>query len=199
MPNWDADSPRLRQNLESVLESVRDDARARTVPSLEDARRWQRETMAGLIVPDPRYVGQFRGEPGIRKVEVTIGGVAGTPARQVSSELRKFESTLQSVAAALDAKYAAGAELDADGLAAAIDLAAWAHAEWVRIHPFANGNGRTARLWANYLLMRYGIPPAVRLRPRPDGGYAAASSRAMSGDWKLTAVVFHRLVQDAAS
>jgi hypothetical protein len=27
-------------------------------------------------------------------------------------------------------------------------LAAILHGEWVRIHPFANGNGRTARLWA---------------------------------------------------
>ena len=45
--------------------------------------------------------------------------------------------------------------------------------------------------------MRYGIPPAVTLRPRPDGGYAAACVSAMSGDWKPTAVVFHKMVRDA--
>ena len=58
------------------------------------------------------------------------------------------------------------------------DLAGGAHAEWVRIHPFANGNGRTARLWANYLLVRYGLIPVVRLRPRPEGGYGWATVRA---------------------
>jgi hypothetical protein len=67
-----------------------------------------------------------------------------------------------------------------DQLAAIVDLCAWAHAEWVRIHPFANGNGRTARLWANCLAMRYGLPPFIRLRPRPNSGYAAAA-KAMHG------------------
>ncbi|MBI3490264.1 MAG: Fic family protein [Acidobacteria bacterium] len=75
-----------------------------------------------------------------------------------------------------------GVDLDTDGLAAVIDLAAWAHAEWVRIHPFANGNGRTARVWANWIFVRYGFPPAVRLRPRPESGYGAACARAMATD-----------------
>lgn len=75
-----------------------------------------------------------------------------------------------------------------------IDLAAWAHAEWVRIHPLGNGNGRTARIWANALLMRYGVPPVIRLRPRPDSGYAEAGTAAMHGDWRPTAALFRRLI-----
>ena len=70
------------------------------------------------------------------------------------------------------------------------------HAEWVRIHPFANGNGRTAQLWANNIALRYGVPPFIRLRPRPNSGYAAAGDKAMQGDWKPTAVVFRRLLDD---
>lgn len=58
-------------------------------------------------------------------------------------------------------------EPNADQTAAIVAVYAWAHAEWVRIHPFANGNGRTARLWANSLAMRYGLPPFAGLRPRP--------------------------------
>jgi fido (protein-threonine AMPylation protein) len=46
--------------------------------------------------------------------------------------------------AELDALLPIGQELDADQLAAVIDLCAWVHAEWVRIHPFANGNKRTS-------------------------------------------------------
>ena len=80
-------------------------------------------------------------------------------------------------------------------LAAIVDLCAWVHAEWVRIHPFANGNGRTARLWANSLAMRYGLPPFVRLRSRPNAGYADAGAKAMQGEWKPTAAVFHRLLE----
>lgn len=35
----------------------------------------------------------------------------------------------------------------------AIELAAWTHAEFVKIHPFVDGNGRTSRMIMNYQLM----------------------------------------------
>ena len=40
-----------------------------------------------------------------------------------------------------------------------ISFAAWTHAEFVRIHPFVDGNGRTARLIMNYQLMAAGFLP----------------------------------------
>ena len=40
-----------------------------------------------------------------------------------------------------------------------IELSAWTHAEFVRIHPFTDGNGRTARLIMNYQLMKKGLLP----------------------------------------
>ena len=40
-----------------------------------------------------------------------------------------------------------------------IELAAWTHAEFVRIHPFIDGNGRTSRLLMNYQLMSQGFLP----------------------------------------
>ena len=40
-----------------------------------------------------------------------------------------------------------------------MELAAWTHAEFVRIHPFADGNGRTSRLLMNYRLMSKGFAP----------------------------------------
>ncbi len=41
----------------------------------------------------------------------------------------------------------------------AIEYAAWTHAEFVRIHPFVDGNGRTSRLLMNYQLMSQGLLP----------------------------------------
>ncbi len=40
-----------------------------------------------------------------------------------------------------------------------VEIAAWSHAEFVRIHPFIDGNGRTARLIMNYQLMVNGFLP----------------------------------------
>ena len=196
MPNWDEDSPQLRKNLTQVLEEIARTAEQRETPSLEAARRWQSQVMHGLDVPDSRFVGAFRGEPGLEKVQVQVGANYGVDSVHVAEELARFETKLRRLVAELDGLLPAGQEPDADQLAAIIDLCAWVHAEWVRIHPFANGNGRTARLWANSIAMRYGLPPFIRLRPRPNSGYGEAGARAMQGNWKPTAAVFRRLLDD---
>lgn len=192
MADWDDDSPRLHANLKGVLHTLAAEASQRRPPSVEDARKWQRLTMAGLNAPNSSYVGAFRGEPGLEDIEVAIGSAYGVADENVPRELAAFERTLTAVVEQLGTRYPSADDLDSDGLDGVIDLAAWAHAEWVRIHPFANGNGRTARIWANWVFMRYGIEPVIRLRPRPAHGYGAAGAAAMRGDWQPTATVFRR-------
>jgi hypothetical protein len=98
--------------------------------------------------------------------------------------------------AELDGVLPPGKEPDADELAGIIDLCAWEHSEWVRIHPFCEWQRPNPRLWANSLALRYGLPSFIRLRPRPNASYGQAGAKAMQGDWKPTAVVFHRLLED---
>ena len=48
-----------------------------------------------------------------------------------------------------------------------IELAAWTHAEFVKIHPFLDGNGRTSRLIMNYQLMNNGyLPVSIKVEDR---------------------------------
>jgi prophage maintenance system killer protein len=194
-PDWDEDSPELHKNLDKVLLRVRDDGRRRLFPDSAMAKLWHTMTMDGLDPDgDPSFVGSFRGEPGLERLGVRIGGIEGVKPWAVDAELGRFFAKLKESLQFLDGQYPPGGAAGQDGEDAAIDLAAWAHAEWVRIHPFANGNGRSARTLANFVLVRYGIPPVIDLRPRPDDGYDAASAKAMQGDWKPTAAVFRQII-----
>jgi Fic/DOC family protein len=197
MADWDENSPILQKNLRNILQLIEDDSHKRVMPTLQHVRMWQSETMKGLVVPDPDYVGKFRGETGLENIGVRIGIYKGTPSHGVADELSKFETMLHNVAKALDAQIKPGKSCTAQDLLAIIDLCAWVHAEWVRIHPFANGNGRTARLWVNAIAMRYGLPPFLQLRPRPGDGYEFAAVQAMQNNWKAGVPVFRDLLNRA--
>lgn len=56
-----------------------------------------------------------------------------------------------------------------------------AHRRLVEIHPFNDGNGRTARLLMNLVLIRGGYPP-ITVRPEDRAGYIAALQEAQAGD-----------------
>jgi Fic family protein len=65
-----------------------------------------------------------------------------------------------------------------------IELSAWTHAEFVRIHPFIDGNGRTSRLLMNYQLMRQGfLPVSIAKEDRLDY-YNVLEEYAVKGNLK---------------
>ena len=209
---WNSDDPRdqtlIRDNLRRVLSRIVDEAAARQPPSVELARSWHRDTYDGANVPVPSYVGGFRGSsarPELRDYEVAVGRANGSPARQISEDLSRFEASVKAAVEKLDSVIPARTPPDdRDQLYAVLTLAAHVHGEWVRIHPFANGNGLTARLWANWCAVRYGLPPFVRLRPRPDGSaYARAAADSMRGSHRAMVAVFadmlSRRLQDGPS
>ena len=197
MLDWEADSPVLGRNLASLLRRIRDEARRRDKLNLSSARNWHREIMAGLAVPNPAMVGGFRGEAGLHDIEVRIGRHHGIAPANVARALSDYERRLQRAVERLDELIPPDANLSGDQLVAVIELCAWAHAEWVRIHPFANGNGRVARLWVNCIAMRYGLPPFATLRPRPGGRYESAGEAAMRGEWLPTAALFRQLLVES--
>ena len=63
-----------------------------------------------------------------------------------------------------------------------IELAAVFHHRFVSIHPFAEGNGRTARLLMNAVLMRHGYSFIANITYRDRGKYLRALSEADQGN-----------------
>lgn len=63
-----------------------------------------------------------------------------------------------------------------------IEYAAWTHAEFVRIHPFIDGNGRTSRLLMNYQLISDGFLPVSVAKENRLDYYNALEAYAVQGE-----------------
>jgi Fic family protein len=79
------------------------------------------------------------------------------------------------------------------GQAAADPAASFdAHYRLMAIHPFADGNGRTARLLMNLVLLRQGYPP-VAVRPEDRKSYLDALEHAsVQDDLKPFQIFMHQ-------
>ncbi|MEM9832469.1 MAG: Fic family protein [Bacteroidota bacterium] len=66
------------------------------------------------------------------------------------------------------------------GEANPILLAAEFHYRFIRIHPFDDGNGRTARILMNFILMQLGYPPVI-IKTQDKENYIAALRQADAG------------------
>ena len=62
-------------------------------------------------------------------------------------------------------------------------VAALLHGEFVKIHPFADGNGRTSRLLMNFVTMRNGYPPLVITKEQRFEYYDALDTAHTTGNY----------------
>lgn len=215
-PNWSDDRPsdrsRIAQNVAAVVGDVAALAAARVAVTAAVVKRWHADLYAGCTVPSSAYIGRFRGETpaDIVDYEVGVGGMmpdgypdrVGVWAANVAGATDSFFRSLDQALSALDAALPPGARPDTvDVLEEVVSVVAVVHGEWVRIHPFVNGNGRTARFLATHISLRYGLPVFVALKPRPDDvAYVRASRSSMGrppdfdGDHSEAVAVFSHLL-----
>lgn len=104
-----------------------------------------------------------------RNIDVYISGSRHTPSspNEAYKEVKNFYLDLLGKA-----------EMDV------IELAAWTHAEFVKIHPFVDGNGRTSRLIMNYQLMINGFLPISIAKESRFDYFDALESYAVDADLK---------------
>lgn len=191
-PAWDEEvaSTHVEANLAKLTSAIPSGSnRSRTPPTADLARGWHREMVQGIEIPDDAYRGGFRGDAhtALTDYEVAVGGLPTARACDVDKEVSKLMSELQERVSRLDMLDLQGepSVLAPDFVEAVLETAAWLHCEWVRIHPFVNGNGRTARMWVLWLCGRYGMPQLLTLRPRPEMGYNAAAQLGVAGEHGL--------------
>jgi Fic family protein len=79
-----------------------------------------------------------------------------------------------------------------------LQLAAKLHYDFVRIHPFDDGNGRISRLLMNYVLLRHGFPTVV-IKSADKRNYLSALNKADVGDMEaFTSYVGAQLIWSLA-
>ncbi len=179
------DIERGTTNREQVLKELIQHALSTEPLDASRIARWHKGCLLGLsYVTDESLLGAYRGtnHPRLKNMVVSVGGIRGAPPHEVSEEMVRFFAQLKKRMDILAGKIRLNQDKSKRELRQIAEVAGWAHGEWVRIHPFANGSGRTARLIANWVLSRFRLLPVVGIRPRPEHPYGPAAVASMRGD-----------------
>lgn len=121
------------------------------------------EVMFNAVLP--LAAGKTRGAHRDVNGDVEIGDMGyGTPFADTPSEFDTCSRLLAQYITNLDANV--GLSLTDEHYEWVLRVACWLHGEIIRIHPFWNGNGRTARICMNYFAFRYQMQPIAIHAPR---------------------------------
>lgn len=102
---------------------------------------------------------------GFRYHSVQIGqgdsAIGTTPAIEVEKSVGQVINKIVANLAPCESQLKDSKKLSDEMLKTVIATSAMAYQLLISIHPFSDGNGRTCRMFANYILMRYGLLPAT--------------------------------------
>lgn len=205
---WDAEqfAPRITDNFKRVEVEVAAAALDGHRPTSSRVQEWHKASLEGVPLAESWVAGHYRGQgPPTSALFVCqnhVNGVLGSQPNRVRGEVADTFKELDERLDTLDARVADGESVE-DVYDDVLATCAWLHGQWVRIHPFADHNGSTARLLTVMVGLRYGIPLRLPGKPRsqmPAAGlvvdYNLAAGNQMSGDDHLMHLFLHDLVEE---
>ena len=172
-PKWEYDHHPLRTTVlpARIAEVLRDLARRQvdTRGVAADSRDVHRRIFHELTPPGCEYyAGHYRGESyrclQFYSVQIQGDPSVGAPPNSVRWWMRELRSFVESAIRALDQNVALTRK---QRLHYVVVFASRVFELFLRIHPYANGNGHAARLIVWSLFFRYGYLPKRWIDPRP--------------------------------
>jgi fido (protein-threonine AMPylation protein) len=170
----------------------------------ESFRRWHRILFQDLV-PLHYYAGHFRQHDPDRVClgqNVGVGNgidspIPGMPFQQVTRHMIRLSDQMRAAFSQFEATWPTLQPQDrAKRLAL---LTAKTLGEFIRIHPFINGNGRVSRVAWLWALLRFDVPAQCRIAPRPNEPYSQLMGHSMRGDdGPLALHILRHLVQNPA-
>lgn len=134
-----------------------------------------------LILKEPYELDAITpdGKPTKRKIEIGVYKTMPNHVKTVTGEIFRFATPEETPAKMHDliAWYRDESEKEDTN---PIILAAAFHYRFISIHPFDDGNGRTARILMNFILMQFAYPPVI-IKTENKQNYFAALRQADAG------------------
>jgi hypothetical protein len=177
-PRWDYENHRKRNcvlpgRVARIVWNLRS-GKVDTLDLIQDSRPHHRYALGRLTPRGHRYyAGNYRGS-GFACLDIDVGpsgrpGVYST-AREVAHDLEMLMLNIGLAVDRLDKRFSADLSLadEAVLLKVLLVVASNIFADFLRVHPYLNGNGHVARLMVWALMGRYGYwPERFSVEPRP--------------------------------
>jgi len=115
-----------------------------------------------LLLKDPYEVDAITPDGKPTKKKVHVGEYKKTPnhVKTVTGEIFRFATPEETPAKMTDLLNWYRSKIEEETINPIL-LASEFHYKFISIHPFDDGNGRTARIIMNFILMKYGFPPTI--------------------------------------
>jgi len=135
-----------------------------------------------LILKEPYEVDAITEDGNPTKKKINIGEYKKTPnhVKTKTGEIFRF-ATPEETPILMEELIEWYRSKEADKTTNHIILAADFHYKFIRIHPFDDSNGRTARIIMNFILLKYGYPPVV-IKTYDKANYFSALQLADTGN-----------------